>query len=123
MNELGKRTDYGLDLHTQRIRNPVGESKERADEPLVKSDSVSKSYPREGCEYLSAPIWHNALYGIGTVGVILVPHYFLDKSYIDIMLGITAVALGVFFVISVLGIFQDFLPFGRQSQHERQRRR
>jgi len=53
----------------------------------------------------------------------LAPLFIPGIDYVDVMLGVTAVALGVFLVVSLVGIFQGFLPLGRQAQTGHYRRR
>jgi len=124
MNKVKKQASYGVDFRTQRIRTDPGEPDARTGqaEPVTGPEGRSRRSRRKGFQYSSAPIWHNALYGAGTAGVMLVPYYLLDTSYLGIVLGITAVSLGGFFVISVLGVFQNYLPFGRQTQNNHYRR-
>lgn len=125
MNKVSKHTSYGVDSRTQRIRAYPGEHSVRTGqaESVIRPESRSAKSGRKGSEYPSAPVWHNALYGAATAGAILAPHYLLDKSYFGIMLGVTAVALGVFLVISVLGVFQNYLPFGHHAQNSHYHRR
>lgn len=83
----------------------------------------ARSASRRGNEYTPAPAWHNLAFGLFSVaitfGVLMIP----GVTYVDMFLGVEGVAVLVFMLLLVGGLFQGVLPFARQHEKQRYRRR
>ena len=123
MNKAHKHAGHGMGTNTQRIRTSLMEPQIPAGDFVNRPETGSTRHQRKGHDGSPEPIWHNILYGIGTAGVMLVPLFIPGIGYVDVILGVTVVALGIFLTVSLVGMFQGFLPPGRQPQTGRYRRR
>jgi len=111
-----------MHTRTQRIRTSLLEPKIPASDSVHRFETRSTRHQRKGHDGHPETIWHNYLYGIGAAGMMLAPLLIPGIGYVNVMFGVTAVALGIFLVVSLVGIFQGFLPTGRQAQTGRYRR-
>ena len=80
------------------------------------------SASRRRNQYTPAPVWHNLAFGLFSIavtfGVLLIP----GVTYVDMFLGVEGVAVLVFMLLLVGGLFQGVLPFVRPDEKVRYRR-
>ena len=119
MNRSPKHPNHGTDTRQHRVNTSVWKPQKPVSDSDIKSETRSTRHKSKGYEYSPAPIWHNILYGLGSAGAILGPLLIPGVGYMDVMLWIAAISAGIFLIVSLVGIFQGFLPLGRQEQRGR----
>jgi len=119
MNKVLNHPNHGTDTRQHRISTSFRKQQKPVSDSVIKSETGSTRFKSKGYEYSPAPIWHNILYGLGSAGAILGPLLIPGVGYVDLMLGVAAISVGIFFVVSLVGLFQGFLPLGRQEHKGR----
>lgn len=123
MNRLLESPPTGMDARKQSV-TPVSRMPRLS--ALTASREPEKKPARQqsrGFVYSPAPIWHNLLYGLVTAGLTVGPLFIPGIGYYGVMIGIGAVSAGIYVLLMLAGVFQDFLPLGRPTQSERDRKR
>ena len=119
MNKTSRHPAHGTDTRQLRVSTSFGKTHKPGSSTGRKSANPSAGQKRAGIEYLPASIWHNVLYGLGSAGTILGLLLLPGAGYVNVMLGIAATSAGILFLLLLAGVFQDFLPLGRQQEKRR----
>jgi len=115
MNKVFNHPNQGTDTRRHRVSTSFRKQHKPLSDQGIKSETRTTRHKSKGYEYSPAPVWHNILYGLGSAGAILGPLLIPGVGYVEVMLGVAAISVGIFFIVSLAGIFRGFLPLGRQE--------
>ncbi len=123
MDNIDSSMPQGTHVHSQRIRIALREFQTPHHDALDAAEIHSTKQRRRPDDLPPRAFWQHVLYGAGTAGVTLFPLIIPGVGYMELMLGLTVLAVAFFLVVLLAGLFKVYLPLGRHSQKSLRRKR